>query len=121
MRYAGGGIGHLNLGSKITNSDAMDTDTTHDRDAHMAAGEDQHQQVQQLERLAQDAILNHDEHWAQPEDADQVSDGDEGSSEASSGWDSSSDADGLESDNSDMGPEDEEGFGNGSDDGYSSP
>jgi len=119
MRYVGGGIGHLSQHSKITNSDAMDVDavdadTTHGNDVHMASGEDQ--QVHQLEQH------NHSEYQVESNDADQADDSDdEGSSDACSGWDS--DMDRLKSDNSesDMGPEDGEEFGDDdNNDGYDS-
>ena len=123
MRYVGGGIGHSNQHSRITDSDTMDIDTAHgddaahDDDAHVTAGDVQ--QVHQLEQLAQDAIRGHAEHQVESDNAEQATD-DEGSSDTCSGWDSDVDADSLKSDDSDMGPEDEEGFDHDGDDGYGS-
>ena len=91
--------------------DVMDIDATHDRDVKMAGGDSEDQQVQQLEHLAQDTIHNHSEHQVadddEEEDENGENDGDDEDDEET-WWDP--DMDSLESDNSDMGPEDEKGL-----------
>jgi hypothetical protein len=126
MRYVGGGIGHLNQQPKIADSDAMEVDATHEDYGNMPAGDDL--QIQQLEQLAQDLIYNHAEQQVGPGDVDQATDDEstrsdnEDSSGSCSMWDSDLDVDSIKDDDSEMGPEDGEGFSdNDSKDGYGSP